>query len=1081
MSRRALLIATGTYADRGIADLPAALRDAAELRTVLEDPTIGRYEVDVHTDLTADGMRSAIADFCGRCETGDLALIVVTGHGMQAEDDELVLVASDTTPASPGSGVRADFVDDQLDSCLADSRILMLDTCHAGAFTLGFRVQGSKSLDEREAGERRIAIQDRGVHVLASSDATERSFTRRGPAGSDALSVFIGAVVDVLREGAAGSSARDFVSVEDLFQAVTSRLTAIEPPQTPVRSALRSAGQVAIAFLPHGASGRAAARGAEAGVESNEDRPAEPEGVPAWPDVLRYFRSVSEAEDRMPLMDARRGDFAVLSGIEHPLSGRGDGRHSDPEQFGIPAAAADLVDRAEQNGGLWAGWPCVVVWDGRSPKVAPLLMREVEVCADGATLRPIGDAVLHPGLAANVLHENTGDVLADFHVHWRSGEARRMAEQAGNLLRRIYGVPLTHQLEPDNLATNLGLSTPGDGARNVSVLFTASNGAIMHTLRQDLDQLTKHPAPGSALDALRPDGPPDRGDDRPFRSVTPLATNPAQLRVLRSAMTRRLTVATGPPGTGKSQLVVNAVATAVAAHQNVLVASTNNPAVDEVHRRCMEIAPSLLTRTGNKKYQEKEKAQLQAIIGADDQPPPSLETREFELEAAEDDLAEIDGLLSRHGERERALLVAGRVRADLEQQLGCGAAELDQRLGRGWGVRSSRLAGARLFGGFRRRRWLTRAGSPADDHRQRCRELAELATATERWERLREVAAPTDEQLRTDSAGVRVAHQGRSLAYIRDVALDRQQKGRSVIEQLERGDGSWDLRAAALPYLGGWALTSLSARRFKTTRQFDLVIIDEAGQCGIGTILPLLHQAKRALVIGDGMQLPHICNLEARIDRQLRSKHDVGAHWLFQNKMSPRRHSAFDAAAHAAGETLLLDEHYRCAPPIAALSNRQFYGGALTILTDVRANGQAPTERPIRWHDVRGRPERGPRDRSWQNPDEVAVVVDIVRELRPSGSTDTSVGVVTPSRAQADAIRSALGDVAEPEPGPSDERLVRVGTAHAFQGGERDLMVFSLVAAHDGGGSEAVRLRRTATATVERGHHPRPIDTDRGR
>ncbi|MFJ9020222.1 AAA domain-containing protein [Streptomyces sp. NPDC102259] len=88
--------------------------------------------------------------------------------------------------------------------------------------------------------------------------------------------------------------------------------------------------------------------------------------------------------------------------------------------------------------------------------------------------------------------------------------------------------------------------------------------------------------------------------------VAPLELNEGQEAVIRAVMVRRLTVATGPPGTGKSQLIVNAVATARAAGQTVLVASTNNKAVDEVWERCEDLAPGLLVRTGNQAAVEEE-------------------------------------------------------------------------------------------------------------------------------------------------------------------------------------------------------------------------------------------------------------------------------------------------------------------------------------------------------------------------------------------------------------------------------------------------------------------------------------------
>ena len=62
---------------------------------------------------------------------------------------------------------------------------------------------------------------------------------------------------------------------------------------------------------------------------------------------------------------------------------------------------------------------------------------------------------------------------------------------------------------------------------------------------------------------------------------------------------------TGPPGTGKTQLVVNAVTNAWLDGEKVLVTSTNNAAVDvAVARAEADVFSGLLMRTGNRTVRE---------------------------------------------------------------------------------------------------------------------------------------------------------------------------------------------------------------------------------------------------------------------------------------------------------------------------------------------------------------------------------------------------------------------------------------------------------------------------------------------
>jgi hypothetical protein len=61
--------------------------------------------------------------------------------------------------------------------------------------------------------------------------------------------------------------------------------------------------------------------------------------------------------------------------------------------------------------------------------------------------------------------------------------------------------------------------------------------------------------------------------------------NPKQKEAVRSAFNQPLSVITGPPGTGKTQVVINILANAILHNKKVLVASKNNRAIDNVKER----------------------------------------------------------------------------------------------------------------------------------------------------------------------------------------------------------------------------------------------------------------------------------------------------------------------------------------------------------------------------------------------------------------------------------------------------------------------------------------------------------------
>jgi hypothetical protein len=266
------------------------------------------------------------------------------------------------------------------------------------------------------------------------------------------------------------------------------------------------------------------------------------------------------------------------------------------------------------------------------------------------------------------------------------------------------------------------------------------------------------------------------------------------------------------------------------------------------------------------------------------------------------------------------------------------------------------------------------------------------------------------------------------------------------LQALRRRSGYQRSQKNLMAHIRGWAVSTHSVRQLELTpKLFDLVVIDEASQCSIPSVLPLLFRARRALIIGDPMQLGHIPGVSPQQERQARTRAGLSAAQLEHHRLTYHVHSSYHAAEQHGEGALLLDEHYRCHPRIADVVNGHCYGGRLRVLTDVRR--QVPAHDPVGaadpapvlgWVDVpSGGSARGGDGRSWRNPAEAEAVRRVVEGLLAGLEPDATVGVVTPFRAQREALARMWRD---------DDR-VRVGTVHTFQGGQRDVMVLSPVAA----------------------------------
>ena len=78
--------------------------------------------------------------------------------------------------------------------------------------------------------------------------------------------------------------------------------------------------------------------------------------------------------------------------------------------------------------------------------------------------------------------------------------------------------------------------------------------------------------------------------------------------------------------------------------------------------------------------------------------------------------------------------------------------------------------------------------------------------------------------------------------------------------------------------------TNISSRRLGTPNfMFDLVIMDEAGQCNVATALIPIARANSLLLVGDPNQLKPVIILEDHTNRDLMAKYNVPEKYNYKN------------------------------------------------------------------------------------------------------------------------------------------------------------------------------------------------------
>ena len=259
----------------------------------------------------------------------------------------------------------------------------------------------------------------------------------------------------------------------------------------------------------------------------------------------------------------------------------------------------------------------------------------------------------------------------------------------------------------------------------------------------------------------------------------------------------------------------------------------------------------------------------------------------------------------------------------------------------------------------------------------------------------------------------------------------------STVDDGSRYDGAVAAFREYLDVFPAWASTMLSLRRAAPCLPavFSLAVIDEASQCDIPPMIPVLFRAERAAIIGDPNQFPPVITLPEKREIVFRRRYRVDGHEC--RKFAFREGSAFSVTP---GNPLLLNEHFRCADGIAAYFNEEFYEGDLTLCCEDgrgSAGGGAAKSatgscKPgMEWIDAPG-----------GDTQEMEAAIEYLRDLRRRGYAG-SIGVISPLRELANGFKTLVARNKDSVPSQLDVQS-QISTANGFQGAECDVILFLL-------------------------------------
>ncbi|KAF8472621.1 SEN1 N terminal-domain-containing protein [Kalaharituber pfeilii] len=220
--------------------------------------------------------------------------------------------------------------------------------------------------------------------------------------------------------------------------------------------------------------------------------------------------------------------------------------------------------------------------------------------------------------------------------------------------------------------------------------------------------------------------------------------------------------------------------------------------------------------------------------------------------------------------------------------------------------------------------------------------------------------------------------------------------------------------------------------------EFDTVIIDEAAQSiELSALIPLKYGCTKCILVGDPKQLPPtVLSRDA-------------AKYMYEQSLFVRMQMNHPQDIH------LLSIQYRMHPEISRFPSQQFYDSELQDGPNMEKHRQRIWHHssifgPYRFFDIQGQ-ESNTSGHSLVNYQEVNIAISLYRRLITDFREQNFaglIGIITPYKQQLRELKRRF----ESEFGSNILESIDFNTTDAFQGREREIIIFSCVRASPSGG-----------------------------
>lgn len=516
--------------------------------------------------------------------------------------------------------------------------------------------------------------------------------------------------------------------------------------------------------------------------------------------------------------------------------------------------------------------------------------------------------------------------------------------------------------------------------------------------------------------------------------IYPFGCNESQKLAVETTLRNSISIIEGPPGTGKTQTILNIIANLIVQNKTVAIVSNNNSAVFNVREKLIKYGYGMLVASlGNNENKASffNNLEEQTI-------DKGYEISEERLKKANDEVRNLDSVLTKCFQYRNKLARLKTELADAEIEYrhilaeqplnGETKAALDRKFNRKWNFGKALklknllpvIDAKNKLSIIDKIRFILQYGFRALNNIDKYREELDVYANHKFYELyIKKIESEISDAENWLTAHNEEANLKRFIETSKELFNGVLYKKYSRMGKASFNVDDYRNRFKEFAKHYPVILSSTLSLHNSISKHylFDYLIIDESSQVDIIKSAVCFSCCKNVVVVGDSMQLTHIVDKQSKeIAERLQTEYNIAPAYDYVE------HNILNSLKKLFGDkiqSVLLKEHYRCHPTIIGFCNKKYYNNNLVVMTD----GDNHPFRIIETNIAGGRDNYNQRQ-----IDETDLFI-----CKNYFEDYTQVGVIAPYRKHADMLQKQLPDGTEAD------------TIHKFQGREKDAIIFNTV------------------------------------